>query len=186
LNTFQRIGWVGDGVITGRGHDNALIEEGLYRMHGRRALLAQAVGFYLKYLTVACDMEGIHSMRELLASVKEQVQSGIAHNTYNYLIMDVFNRGLPWIETNLEIDMGGTVIQEMHPEILTLEDPYAQTVGDYMQVILQQNEYGDGATDSMLIYRGTGCSREQLARYFQEINRTLEELILRKDADLNC
>lgn len=138
----------------------------------------QSVGMYLKMLTVGCHMEDIHSMSELLASVKEQVLSGIAHNTYCYMITDVFNRGLPWLESSLEMNMGGTVIEEMRPEILTLEDVYSQAVGEYTKFILQQNEHGDGATDSILNYQGTGCSDALLTEYFDEVNRILEHLLL--------
>ena len=145
-----------------------------------------SVGMYAKSLTVACHLDEIHSMRELLASVREQVVSGIAHSACNYTAEHYSNPGKPWVESNLQMNMGGASIEELRPELIELDNIYTGTVSHMIQAVLLGNEYHDGGFDLCLSYSGIACGREQMERYHAEIIHILEALILREDADLNC
>ena len=145
-----------------------------------------SVGMYVKTLTVSCHLDEIHSLRELLASLREQVVTGIAHNAYNYTYEQYFHQDKPWVTSNLQMNMGGGSMEELHPKLIELDNIYGGSVGHSIKVVLLGNEYLDGGFDLCLTYGGIPCAREQLERYHSEITRILEALILEEDADLNC
>ena len=143
-----------------------------------------AVGVFVTTLPVACRMDEIHSMRGLLDSVREQVLSGIAHSTYNSALYHFFHQGRPWVESNLQVNMGGASSDGLQAELMELENVYTATVGNVMIAVLQQNEHEDGMFDFILSYGGEGCTEAQVGRYYEEIVRILEALILQENPDL--
>ena len=144
-----------------------------------------SVGMYVKSLAVACRMDEIHSMRDLLASVREQVVSGISHSAYNYIAEQYYHPGKPSVVSNLQINMGGESIGQLHPEPIELDNIYVDSVGCLIQSVLLGNEYHDGGFDLCLSYWGIPCAREQLERYHSENARILEALVLGEDVGLN-
>ena len=145
-----------------------------------------AVGVFVNTLPVGCHLDEIPSMRELLASVSEQVLSGIAHNSYNYVVNHFFNEGRPWVESNLQVNMGGAELDDLFPTLIDLENIYTATVGNVMMATLQENEHRDGKFEFELSYSGKGCTEERVRQCYEETVRILEALILENEIDGIC
>ena len=140
-----------------------------------------AAGNFVKVLTVACSMDELHSLQELLHTVNEQVVSGIAHSTFSYPLTQLVPRQKARVQVNLHLDMNGSELDELNAEVLALDNIYDETFSYGLFVIIQGNEYKDGGFDLALIDQGARCSNEQLRRFHEEVGDVLEGIILQED-----
>ncbi|WP_026670219.1 non-ribosomal peptide synthetase [Butyrivibrio sp. AE3006] len=135
-----------------------------------------SVGMLIKNLPVAVRMDEIESDRELLLTVKEQVASGIAHNSYDYLASDLQPFKNEWMEVNLQLGINGSELDELDPELIELEDEFSVAAG-CLELELLENEYGDGGYDSEMEYAGKMHDRAVMERFHDLYVEILENMV---------
>ncbi|MCR5167056.1 MAG: amino acid adenylation domain-containing protein, partial [Oscillospiraceae bacterium] len=79
-----------------------------------------AVGMLIKNLPAAARMEEFRNIRELLASVKEQVAEGIAHSTYDFMTETYSSFLDDCMEVNLQLGINGDEMDELKPTLIEL------------------------------------------------------------------
>ena len=84
-----------------------------------------AVGMLIKNLPAAADMEEIHSLQQLLDSVRDQVSEGIAHHTYDFMTENYHVYKNDCIEVNLQLGINADELNVLHPKRIELEDAFA-------------------------------------------------------------
>ena len=80
----------------------------------------------------------LHSVNELLLSVKEQVVSGVAHSAYGYLVEQVYSRRIVWIESNIQVDFEEPDLDLFAPEYIELKNAYPDTADNVMLSIISE------------------------------------------------
>lgn len=150
-----------------------------WTFHNRQTKEAEnAVGMFIKTLPVGCHMDEIHSVMELLLSVKEQVVSGITHSAYSYLVEQVFARRQAWVESNLLMNMGDDGMAAFDAENLELKNAYDDTADNVALAILSENEEQKDGIDFLFSFQGRGISAEQVERFHRRISDALEAIVL--------
>ena len=155
-----------------------------WTFHNRRTKGAEdAVGMFIKTLPVGCHMDEIRSVSKLLLSVKEQVVSGIAHNAYGYVVEEVFARGIPWIESNIQFQMGYPDMECFQPEYIELQNTYPDTADNVMLAIICENEKKKDRLDIEFTRIGAGIRVADVERLHREIREILEAIVLDEPVD---
>ena len=138
---------------------------------------------FIKTLPVGCHMDEIRSVSKLLLSVKEQVVSGIAHNAYGYVVEEVFARGIPWIESNIQFQMGYPDMECFQPEYIELQNTYPDTADNVMLAIICENEKKKDQLDIEFTRIGAGIRVADVERLHREIREILEAIVLDEPVD---
>ncbi len=150
-----------------------------WTFHNRQTKEAEnAVGMFIKTLPVGCHMDAVRSVGELLISVKEQVVSGIAHCMYSYLVEEVFSRGIPWIESNIQVHMSDSRIDVFDPKYVDLHNAYPETADNVILAVVSDSGEKDGSLDCKLSCLKKGVRAAQVERMHREIFENLEAMIL--------
>ena len=139
-----------------------------------------AVGMLIKNLPAAARMEELSSVRELLASVKEQVAEGIAHSEYDFMTEHYQPFVNDCMEVNLQLGINGDELDILKPEYIELEDNFT-SAGARLELELLENEYGDGGFDSEMEYAEGLFDREKMKKFHNMYIGILESLIAKKD-----
>ncbi len=135
-----------------------------------------SVGMLIKNLPVALRMEDYANVRELLASVKEQVAEGIAHSTYDFMSEHYQAYLDDCMEVNLQLGINGDEMDVLEPTLITLEDEFT-AAGARLELELLENEYGDGAFDSEMEYAEGLFDKEKMIVFHDMYVNTLERLV---------
>jgi len=138
-----------------------------------------AVGMLIKNLPAAADMEEIHSLRQLLNSVRDQVAEGIAHNTYDFMTENYHAYQNDCMEVNLQLGINADELDVFHPQRIELEDAFA-AAGARLELELLENEYGDGGFDSEMEY-AEGLFEPEQVKAFHELYIDLLERMIRQE-----
>ncbi len=112
---------------------------------------AGVVGMLIKNLPAGARMEQFTRVRELLKHEKELVGEGIAHCTYDYMTEHYQAFLDDCMEVNLQIDINGSPLDELHPTEVELGDDFA-AAGARMELELLENNEKDGGYDSEINY----------------------------------
>ena len=140
-----------------------------------------AVGMMIKNLPAAARMEECTSMGEFLRSVKDQVNEGIAHNSYDFMLENYTPFENDCLEVNLQLGINGNELDELHPTLMELNDEFS-AAGARLELELLENEYGDGGFDSEMEYAAGLFDREQMDA-FHDLYVKILEGIVRCDED---
>lgn len=155
-----------------------------WTFHNRQTKGAEdAVGMFIKTLPVGCHMDEIQSVSDLLLSVKEQVVAGIAHSAYSYLVEEVFSRRIPWIESNIQLDIENTDMDCFNPEYIELQNAYPDTADNVMLAIISENETKKGQLDILFDRVGDGMRAADVECMHRKIYETLEAIVLGEPVD---
>lgn len=150
-----------------------------WTFHNRQTKEAEdAVGMLMKTLPVGCHMNEIQTVGELLRSVKEQVISGIAHSAYSFLVEQVFSRGIPWIESNLQIKMNASGLEFFTPCHIELQNAYADTANNVMLAIISDSRHADDEFDCSFSRVGEGIRAADVEQMHRKIIENLEAIVL--------
>ncbi len=142
-----------------------------------------AVGMLIKGLPAAVRMEEITSMRELLQKVKEQVEEGIAHYSYDAALEYFQSFMTEIIEVNLQLGINGNELEALHPTLVPLADAFSAPTG-LLALDLLENEYGDGGFDSEVEYADGLFDKDQIEAFHDLYVEILEKIILGRDETL--
>ena len=141
---------------------------------------ANCVGMLIKNLPAAARMEEYSSVRDLLASVKNQVVEGIAHSSYDHMA-DKYKSYLDdCMEVNLQLGFNGNEIDELKPQPIELSNDFIAS-GARLEIELIENELGDGAFDLELDYAEGLFDHENMMSFHKLLIDLLEDLIAKKD-----
>ncbi|MER2054263.1 MAG: amino acid adenylation domain-containing protein [Clostridia bacterium] len=139
-----------------------------------------AVGMLIKNLPAAADMEEIHSLQQLLDSVRDQVAEGIAHNTYDFMTENYHVYKNDCMEVNLQLGINADELDVLHPQRIELEDAFA-AAGARLELELLENEYGDGGFDSEMEYAEGLFEPDQMKAFHELYVDLLERMIRQED-----
>ena len=139
-----------------------------------------AVGMLIRNLPAAANMGEIHSLQQLLDSVREQVAEGIAHNSYDYMRENYHVYKNDCMEVNLQLGINGDELDVLHPKEIELEDAFA-AAGARLELELLENEYGDGGFDSEMEYAEGLFDKEQMKEFHELYIDLLEGMIKQED-----
>ena len=141
------------------------------------------VGMLIKNLPAAARMEEFKNLRSLLASVKEQVSEGIAHDTYDFMYETYQSFQDDYMEVDLQLGINGNELDELNPTPLKLEDDFKLAYAR-LGLNLLENEYGDGGFDSEMEY-AEGCFEKEHIEAFHDLYvEILEDIVLRREVKL--
>ncbi|MBR5090241.1 MAG: amino acid adenylation domain-containing protein [Ruminiclostridium sp.] len=159
-----------------------------WTFHNRQTADAEnAVGMFIKTLPVGVHMSELHSVNELLLSVKEQVVSGVAHSAYSYLVEQVYSRRIVWIESNMQVDFEGPDNDIFAPGYIELKNAYTDTADNVMLAIISESGHDDGGYDITFDYKGKGIKTADVERLHKEITAMLEAIVLDEGStDMLC
>ena len=138
-----------------------------------------AVGMLIRNLPAAADMEEIHSLQQLLDSVRDQVAEGIANNTYDFMTENYHVYKNDCMEVNLQLGINADELDVFHPQRIELEDAFS-AAGARLELELLENEYGDGGFDSEMEY-AEGLFDAERMKAFHELYVDLLERIIRQE-----
>ena len=156
-----------------------------WTFHNRQTKEAEnAVGMFIKTLPVGCHMDAVRAVGELLISVKEQVVSGVAHCMYSYLVEEVFSRGIPWIESNLQVHMSDSRIDVFEPQYVELHNAYPETADNVILAVVSDSGEKDGSLDCKFSCRKKGVRAAQVESMHREIFENLEAMVLDRPVKL--
>lgn len=139
-----------------------------------------AVGMLIKNLPAAARMEEFKNIRELLASVKEQVSEGIAHSTYDFMTETYSSFLDDCMEVNLQLGINGDEMDELKPTLIELNDEFS-AAGARLELELLENEFGDGGFDSEMEYADELYDRERMEKFHDLYISLLEDLVSQKE-----
>ena len=150
-----------------------------WTFHNRQTKDAEdAVGMFIKTLPVGCHMNEFQSVSELLPAVKEQVISGIAHSAWSYVVDQVFSRGIPWIESNIQLNLDSSGMECFAPEDIGLQNRYPDTANNLMLAMIYEDELQKDLLDIQFDRLGDGFRAADVERLHREIYETLEAIVL--------
>lgn len=136
------------------------------------------VGMLIRNLPAAARMENIHSVQELLDSVKEQVAEGIAHCSWDFMSETREAYVNDCMEVNLQIGINANELDELPHEMLELNDEFS-AAGARLEMELLENEYGDHGFDSEMEYAEGLFDRERMEAFHDLYVEILEGMIHR-------
>ena len=139
-----------------------------------------AVGMLIRNLPAAADMTEIHSLKELLDSVQDQVAEGIAHNSYDFMTERYGAYQNDCMEVNLQLGINADELDALNPQMIPLVDAFS-AAGARLELELLENEYGDGGFDSEMEYAEGLFDPEQMKAFHELYVDLLERMIRRED-----
>ncbi len=153
-----------------------------WTFHNRRFRGAEdSVGMFIQTLPVGCHMDGISSLEELLASVKEQVVSGIAHSAFSYVVEEVFSRRIPWIESNIQMNPETPDLTWLAPEEIPMVNAYPDTADNVMLAVITREQE---RLDISFTRAGPGMRVRDVEAMHEMIAGILEAMVLDENVDL--
>ena len=139
-----------------------------------------AVGMLIRNLPAAADMTEIHSLKELLDSVQDQVAEGIAHNSYDFMTERYGAYQNDCMEVNLQLGINADELDALHPQMIPLVDAFS-AAGARLELELLENEYGDGGFDSEMEYAEGLFDPEQMKAFHELYVDLLERMVRQED-----
>ena len=139
-----------------------------------------AVGMLIRNLPAAADMTEIHSLKELLDSVQDQVAEGIAHNSYDFMTERYGAYQNDCMEVNLQLGINADELDALHPQMIPLVDTFS-AAGARLELELLENEYGDGGFDSEMEYAEGLFDPEQMKAFHELYVDLLERMVRQED-----
>jgi len=150
-----------------------------WTFHNRRTKAAEdAVGMFIKTLPVGCHLNEIQSVGEMLLSVKEQVVSGIAHSAYSYVVEEVFSRRIPWIESNIQLNLENPEMDCFAPEEIGLHNAYTDAADNVMLAVIDENGPRKERLEIEFTRLGDGMRAAEVERLHRDISEILEAIVL--------
>jgi hypothetical protein len=134
------------------------------------------VGMLVKNLPVAVRLEEYSSLQALLCSVKEQVAEGIAHCSYDFMTEQYQAFISDCLEVNFQSGMSGSELIGLNPTQIKLNDDFS-AVGVRLQLILLENEFGDGGFDSDMEYAEGLFDREVIEGFHDLYIEILQNMV---------
>ena len=135
-----------------------------------------AVGMLIKNLPAAARMEEFTTVRELMASVKEQVAEGIAHDTYDFMTEQYRAFEDDCLVVNLQLGINGDELDVFKPTLVFLDDEFA-VARTRLEIKLLENEYRDGGFDLRIEYAEGLFDKEDMEAFHNLYVEILEGMI---------
>lgn len=150
-----------------------------WTFHNRQTKGAEdAVGMFIKTLPVGCHINELHSVKDLLLSVKEQVVAGVTHSAYSYLTEQVYSRRIVWIESNIQVVLEEPDLEIFAPEYIELKNNYPDTANNVILATITGNERKNGGYDMTFDHSGKGIRATDMECFHNEVVKTLESIVL--------
>ena len=140
-------------------------------------------GMLIKNLPAALRMEEFNDLRGVLMSVKDQVSDSIAHSTYDFMYETYQAFQEDCMEVNLNLGINGDELDVLNPEIIDLENDFAEATAR-VEFILLENEYGDGGFDSLMDYAEGLFDKEQIEAFHDLYIEILEDIVFCREIKL--